>query len=624
MRLLILAGWMLVSAHAADNQAVTPPPDVSKGATITASGAVGGSTQSVAGTPMVALTPITVTLKPLYGQSKTLEDTILPIGTTGFSFVIPQKAEFGMYQIAATQGGKDLVLNPPLTINVMAKAPQIDAVSPRVFFIPEPTGEVTVIGSGFTEDHSLYSLHFASAESPLHCADNQGAASPAEKAHGCYVTVVDNDHRQLTFGNMASLKNLPNDAGKQKFTVVVAGVDSNSLDITFSKAKPNEPRQWALFLLGILVLIIYLLLRSGKKNVEHAVDDKSYFLSALFLDKQTNTYSLSQCQFYAWTGAAVLGYIYLATAKSLIQNSLTFPDIPTGLPGILLASAGTGVLAAGITSSKGGKGAGDVHPSLSDFITTGGVVAAERLQFVVWTIVGVVTFVRLVFLSDPATVDDLPKIPDNFLQLMAISSAGYLGGKLARKAGPTLSAVSATLTTDGLALTLTGSGLSQAATFSIAGKLVPPGNIAGKDKDSKDIKLPEIVQPDPTNSEQGFARVLKFTISTPDPAWLGKDIPLTITNLDGQKAVWNYNTIGIDSATLDSAKGTLTIQGGPFDATTTVAWAPGKGAAATPIGLNITADTITGSVTGVNKGDPVTVTVTNAAGDTATLTITVT
>jgi hypothetical protein len=238
------------------------------------------------------------------------------------------------------------------------------------------------------------------------------------------------------------------------------------------------------------------------------------------------------------------------------------------------------------------------------------------LQFVVWTIVGVVTFVRLVFLSDPAAIDDLPKIPDNFLQLMAISSAGYLGGKLARKSGPTLSAVSATLTADGLELTLTGSGLSQAATFSIAGKLVPPANIVG-DKTA----LPEIVQPDPTSSEQGFARVLKFTIPIPDPSWLGKDIPLTITNLDGQKAIWRYDTF-VESAALDSAMGTLTIQGGPFDANTTVTCAVRTGAAAAPTGLGITADTITGKVAGLNRGDSVTVTVTNATGDKATLKIT--
>ena len=53
-----------------------------------------------------------------------------------------------------------------------------------------------------------------------------------------------------------------------------------------------------------------------------------------------------------------------------------------------------------------------MHLSHSGSITAG-VVAAERL-FVVWTILGVAAFVRLVFLSDPATIDDLPKVPTVF------------------------------------------------------------------------------------------------------------------------------------------------------------------------------------------------------------------
>ena len=174
------------------------------------------------------------------------------------------------------------------------------------------------------------------------------------------------------------------------------------------------------------------------------------------------------------------GYIYLAAAKSMIQGSMAFPDIPAGLPGILLASAGTTVLAAGISNSKGNKGAGEIHPSLADFIAAGGVVAAERLQFVVWTIVGVVTFVRLVFLSDPATIDGLPQIPTGFLQLMGISSAGYLGGKLARKAGPTITAVSATADADVLTLDLKGVGLSQDATFTIERRRDIAGTNSGR------------------------------------------------------------------------------------------------------------------------------------------------
>ena len=224
----------------------------------------------------------------------------------------------------------------------------------------------------------------------------------------------------------------------------------------------------------------------------------------------------------------------------MIQGSVAFPDIPAGLPAILLASAGTTVLAAGISNSKGNKGAGEIHPSLADFIAAGGVVAAERLQFVVWTIVGVVTFVRPVFLSDPSTIDGLPQIPNGFLQLMGISSAGYLGGKLARKAGPTITAVTATAGADLLTLELKGVGLSQNATFSIADDEISPAQIQGD--------LPAIIQKDATSNEPGFAKILRLNIANPKPGWLGANVIVRITNPDQQEAVGRYTVAGAPPA----------------------------------------------------------------------------
>jgi hypothetical protein len=89
------------------------------------------------------------------------------------------------------------------------------------------------------------------------------------------------------------------------------------------------------------------------------------------------------------------------------------------------------------------KGAGEVGPNFSDFITTGGVVAPERFQFLVWTLIGIGSFMMIVFLSPPISIQDLPPVPDGFLQLMGISAAGYVGGKLVRKAGPKIDSVDA-------------------------------------------------------------------------------------------------------------------------------------------------------------------------------------
>jgi hypothetical protein len=512
MRLLILAVFAMASVRGADEPATFNPIQVFRGDTVTlvADGLELGKVVQLSASNTATDPPTTVRI------------AANPTSATNLAFAVPPTLSFGRWEMSATD--PVVIKSTPKTIEVKARVPKIDAVSPKVLYLPNHDNRFTVIGSGFTEGEKDYYLHFLDAQSPARCDTNH----PAQ----CYNVAISPDHQQITFSDIPGLANY---AGKRRFTVSVGGMDSNAAEVTFSEVKDNTPRYWALAMLAGIILTIYVLLRAGKKNVEHKIDDHTYFLTALFLDKETNTYSLSQCQFYAWTGASILGYIYLATAKSMIQGSMAFPDIPAGLPGILLASAATTVLAAGITNSKGNKGAGEIHPSLADFISAGGVVAAERLQFVVWTIVGVVTFVRLVFLSDPATIDGLPQIPDGFLQLMGISSAGYIGGKLARKAGPTITAVTAVGNADELKLDIKGVGLSQNANFSIGDDVVPPAQIQG------DKNLPEIVQKDDTNSEQGFATLLRLNIVSPKPAWLGADAKVTVTNPDRQAAAAKYS-----------------------------------------------------------------------------------
>ena len=96
-------------------------------------------------------------------------------------------------------------------------------------------------------------------------------------------------------------------------------------------------------------------------------------------------------------------------------------DVPENLPGIIFISASTSFLAQGITNMKGPKGAGDARPSLGDLITSGGIVAPERFKFLVWTVLGGLAFVDLVFLEAPDVIQTLLKVPGGFLQLMGAS-----------------------------------------------------------------------------------------------------------------------------------------------------------------------------------------------------------
>ncbi len=147
------------------------------------------------------------------------------------------------------------------------------------------------------------------------------------------------------------------------------------------------------------------------------------------------------------TLGALVGYSYhnLAFSRSLVQGHLEFADMPANLPIIFAGSAVTWVAATGLTAAKGSKGAGEVEPSWSDLLTVGGVVAPERVQFLVWTLLGVVIFMYLAFLSDPAAIQSLPMVPPNFLLIMGASSAAYLGGKAVRGAGPVITSATGVL-----------------------------------------------------------------------------------------------------------------------------------------------------------------------------------
>ena len=303
----------------------------------------------------------------------------------------------------------------------------------------------------------------------------------------------------------------------QPYDIIVSGVDSRWAPVLYAAV------------VGLVILLVpIVLIKIGR--VSYRVDQRQYgVLSSLFLDKETDTYSLSKFQFYAWTAAGVFGYILLTLAQSLVQGKFVFADIPKNLPGIILISAATTATSQGITAMKGAKGAGDIYPSVADFVTTGGLVVAERFQFLVWTIVGVFTFLFLVVFSDPANITDLPQIPDGFLALMAISSFGYLGGKLARKPGPIIDEIAASV--GSLIVEIRGRKLSKTAGFKIdtADVKVTDTTITGADGD------------DDSQSSDLF-KTLTLKIAEPDPAWqfVGVRHNFRIINPDGQEAEWFY------------------------------------------------------------------------------------
>jgi hypothetical protein len=190
------------------------------------------------------------------------------------------------------------------------------------------------------------------------------------------------------------------------------------------------------FMTGSLAAFVYLLVSF---KGDHIIRGRAYRIRALLLDKQTNTYSLSTVQFLMWTAAALFGYVYLAASRLFVQRLTQIPDVPDVLPGIVGVGlgAGTAILSQVIGNVRA-KGSGDEVPSPSDLVTSGGTVAPDRIQMLVWTIIGVSVFLAGILKENPVSITTLPRVPDTLLALMGLSSLGYLGAKLARKPGPNI------------------------------------------------------------------------------------------------------------------------------------------------------------------------------------------
>jgi hypothetical protein len=189
-------------------------------------------------------------------------------------------------------------------------------------------------------------------------------------------------------------------------------------------------------------------------------------------------------------------------------------------------SLGSMVAATAVSGSKGNKGAGAAEPSFADFFSTGGVVAADRFQFFLWTLVGFFGYLSLLWFTDPTVITVVPTVPDGLLYLMGVSAGGYVGGKLARNPGPNITGLkgSLELPANELHVRILGDNLSPKATFQV---------------DTKEIKT--VVRPVTVVTQaQGrpdFATELAVVITAPDPAWLTTgNHTFRVVNDDGQFA----------------------------------------------------------------------------------------
>jgi hypothetical protein len=328
--------------------------------------------------------------------------------------------------------------------------------------------------------------------------------------------------RKLTFSNISH-----DYSGHMSVMIRVGNFESEPVKVNFLRYSKSLPMLFAFIGFLLIVGSVYLIAFRGKER-EVVEGQPVSRIFELLIDKETDTLSLAKFQFFVWTAVALFGYLYLMLSRSLIQGSIEFVDIPEGLPGILLISASTSVFSVGITNIKGSKGSGIVHPSWSDLLTNGGLLAPERFQFFIWTVVGAISFIVLVVSQKPENILDLPKVPAGFLQLMGVSSLGYLGGKLARQAGPIIDSVKSEGTNGKLLFTIYGRNLSPSAGF----------QIDEKDIDSADFRIqqpPADDEKDELSTNKSLLKVLHLEILK-NQEELKQGKKLTIINPDGQKA----------------------------------------------------------------------------------------
>ncbi|HVZ40285.1 MAG TPA: hypothetical protein VHI13_13480 [Candidatus Kapabacteria bacterium] len=262
----------------------------------------------------------------------------------------------------------------------------------------------------------------------------------------------------------------------------------------------------------VMVLIIWLVVRRYRPLPNQP---KRNWLQLLLIDPSNNTYSLSRAQFIWWTGILVFSYGFLFISRALVEHIYEFPSLD-GFAWTFLISLGTLLGAQATEQVKGAKGSGTGAPVLADLFMHGGVIALERVQQVLWTLVGSVMFV-VILLKNYSISTMMPVIPQELLAVMGLSSAGYIGGKVIRNPGPTIS--NAVPNGDGT-YSITGQNLAPNAKVLIDG--VEAGTV-------------NTVKVDPTKSGNN-ATELKAVASAVATKSMTGPKQVVVVNPDGQRA----------------------------------------------------------------------------------------
>ena len=258
---------------------------------------------------------------------------------------------------------------------------------------------------------------------------------------------------------------------------------------------------------------------SGRASMPPKVTARRDGASAwALLDQQTNTFSLSKVQLLMWMVTIVYCFVLLQLAFVFVQGKLQMAPLPEGFEWLLGITGGTALVSAMLTRSRGAKGAGDAGPALSDLVSAGGMLAADRAQLQLWTIIGCCGYLLVVLRWPTEAIDKLPPINMDLLNAMGITALVYVGGKSVRLPGPVVNQVTADI--QNKTLTVKGQNLHRSALISLDRQ---PAEVA-------DVKTT------PTAGGPSEALSSELVLTLPAMPFTTGDHLLRVTNLDGQYA----------------------------------------------------------------------------------------
>lgn len=510
------------------------PETVSPGSTLNIPGKFPGNQ-----TPVVKIHSVGANLSTDPG---TEPDTTKKSSDSQIDVKLPDKLPPGRYYLTLDFANlKGVVV--PSEVRVSGNGVTLDAAHPTTAY-PDGTGgfNFEVIGQGFSstpKDNNVW-------------IKGQGLIikSWATNKQGCETKGADEKPCLWYDSSQPDKLHVVGYAGEAyqgplSFKVQVGGAQSTSeKNLILARLSPAGIRFWSILLFVIFAYIIYRLVARGVRD--YTIDGEHYSaFYSFFLDRTTDTYSLSKFQLLLFSATFIFGYVYVFLCSWLVQWNFILPDVPASFSGILGMSVGTTVVAAGATATRGSKGSGGIRPSVADFITTGGQVVPERFQYFVWTLVACFGFVALLLSQDPALISGFPVIPQGLLYIMGVSAGGYLGGKITRSAGPVIRNIAWDAPRN--QLIVQGENLSDQGDYFIDGKKLPiVPNATNKLITST---------PQQDASERTFSSELKIAIADPEikTNLQTGDHVFRVMNKDGQFADMRFTADPprIDSVTAD-------------------------------------------------------------------------